>query len=310
MWTAGVSGSVWPQLLLLQGGALALGSGRPGLGLWISAAGDGRDWTHTDVVAQHNRSVPAAQAFANLLQTTGYVGLSEIDDDVILMAYDRTEGLSTNNNKVGDMTEVYAVRINVSVQVGQAVKAVKSDDDDESRFAASAGRVFTAEEDRLQKIEMQKLIATSPKLQELLAGGLMKDMGRNPVETILQHKDTPEVVELMEIVNPGFAERHGIGQYEGMPLTKHSPMHNEDDAAKMKKIADSPRLRRVLETHPFFARSDYFDPSVDLEADVAKYSDDRELMEVLAILKPEVYAAKSKGKKRRGTKKTRTRLEM
>ena len=64
-------------------------------------------------------------------------------------------------------------------------KAVKSDDD-ESRFAASAGRVFTAEEDRLQKIEMQKLIATSPKLQELLAGGLMKDMGRNPVETILK----------------------------------------------------------------------------------------------------------------------------
>ena len=64
-------------------------------------------------------------------------------------------------------------------------KAVKSDDD-ESRFAASAGRVFTAEEDRLQKIEMQKLIATSPKLQELLAGGLMKDMGRNPVEAILK----------------------------------------------------------------------------------------------------------------------------
>ena len=116
MWTAGVSGSVWPQLLLLQGGALALGSGRPGLGLWISAAGDGKDWTHTDVVAQHNRSVPAAQAFASLLQTTGYVGLSEIDDDVILMAYDRTEGLSTNNNKVGDMTEVYTVRIHVTVQ--------------------------------------------------------------------------------------------------------------------------------------------------------------------------------------------------
>ena len=102
MWTAGVSGSVWPQLLLLQGGALALGSGRPGLGLWISAAGDGKDWTHTDVVAQHNRSVPAAQAFASLLQTTGYVGLSEIDDDVIAVQFGRASAVDYSSSSDDD----------------------------------------------------------------------------------------------------------------------------------------------------------------------------------------------------------------
>ena len=40
----------------------------------------------------------------------------------------------------------------------------------------STNKVYTAEEDRLQKIEMQKLILSSPKLQKLLGNGLMDEI--------------------------------------------------------------------------------------------------------------------------------------
>jgi hypothetical protein len=51
--------SVWPQLLLLQNGALVLSSGRPGLGFWVSPHGDGTLWTGYDVCKEHTKLAPA-----------------------------------------------------------------------------------------------------------------------------------------------------------------------------------------------------------------------------------------------------------
>lgn len=36
--------SVWPQAVLMSTGILAVSSGRPGVGLWLSQAGDGEAW--------------------------------------------------------------------------------------------------------------------------------------------------------------------------------------------------------------------------------------------------------------------------
>ena len=57
---------MWPQLLLLSNGVLALSSGRPGLGLWVSADGSGDSWVFTNVAKEHNRhfAPPSPLAFA------------------------------------------------------------------------------------------------------------------------------------------------------------------------------------------------------------------------------------------------------
>jgi hypothetical protein len=60
--SAGLPWSVWPQLLLLSNGVLALSSGRPGIGLWLSADGAGEAWEYYNIAAEHNRHAAAAAA--------------------------------------------------------------------------------------------------------------------------------------------------------------------------------------------------------------------------------------------------------
>ena len=101
--------AVWPQLLLLSNGVLVLTSGRPGLGLWVSAKGDGGEWEFHNVAAAHNSFIidplsdPLAftakvanvtshtspAAVANGRQTTAYTGLAEVSPGVVLLTYDR-----------------------------------------------------------------------------------------------------------------------------------------------------------------------------------------------------------------------------
>ena len=57
-WTRPVPTAAWavyPQLRALPNGALVLASGRPGLGLWVSADGTGDSWAFSNLCAQHNR---------------------------------------------------------------------------------------------------------------------------------------------------------------------------------------------------------------------------------------------------------------
>ena len=81
--------SVWPQLLLLSNGVLVLSSGRPGIGFWVSSAGDGDTWQHYDVQTQHNRLVrlPAHRYGVNSTGTSSYTAMVEIEPGVVLLAY-------------------------------------------------------------------------------------------------------------------------------------------------------------------------------------------------------------------------------
>jgi chondroitin AC lyase len=115
--------SVWPQLLLMQSGALVLSTGRPSIGLWQST-NDGADWVQqADVIEQHNLHVPAEYHYLNNHSTTSYTGLVEVERGVLLLTYD----------KQGATQEVFAVRIAVSSPGGDtstasAVQPLKSDD--------------------------------------------------------------------------------------------------------------------------------------------------------------------------------------
>ena len=101
--------SVWPQAVLMGSGVLAVSSGRPGVGLWLSASGDGAAWEYHNVIAQHNNHVPRERrypsAYANVSKatdpdscdtshcmTTAYTGLVEAEPNTLLLAYDRRHG--------------------------------------------------------------------------------------------------------------------------------------------------------------------------------------------------------------------------
>ena len=70
---------VWPQLLRLSNGALVLGSGRPGIGFWLSPEADGTgEWIGYDVEAEHNKLLPHDMYTPNATSTTSYTGIAEV----------------------------------------------------------------------------------------------------------------------------------------------------------------------------------------------------------------------------------------
>lgn len=100
--------AVWPQLLRLSNGVLALASGRPGLGFWLSADAAGERWVGHDVQAEHNRHVPS-DPFETSSETTSYTGMAEAEPGVVLLSYDKIGA-----RRVGDVQRVYSVRITVT----------------------------------------------------------------------------------------------------------------------------------------------------------------------------------------------------
>lgn len=146
--------AVWPQLLLLSNGVLALSSGRPGIGLWLSHAGDGEAWEYHNIAAEHNgalsrQKMPAALAFAAEVasvtnasspavfaqgrQTAAYTSLVELEpalgpgggESTALLFYDRLRvGCPTSETEAwcqahglgydGGEDFVFAMRLRVS----------------------------------------------------------------------------------------------------------------------------------------------------------------------------------------------------
>jgi hypothetical protein len=104
----GVMYGVWPQLLRMSNGALVLASGRPGIGLWISTAGDGAEWSGFDVQAMHNLNLPS-DPFTNESETTSYTGLAEVEPGVVLLAYDKVGAA-----RRGNLQKVFSVRVAVA----------------------------------------------------------------------------------------------------------------------------------------------------------------------------------------------------
>ena len=144
--------SVWPQLVLMSNGILALSSGRPGVGLWLSLAGDGLEWTeYHNVIAAHNKLSPTYQRYppqysntslatgpdscdTHHCMTTAYTGLVEVEPGVLLLAYDRRHGCETW--PVGHTNEVYSMRVRVSAKHDDHAifDTLKSDDEAVKRY--------------------------------------------------------------------------------------------------------------------------------------------------------------------------------
>ena len=111
--------SVMPKLVRMLSGAVALTSGRPGLGLWLST--NGSSWRHFDVIREHNILVPQFKMDGS--ETSAYTGLVEVEPNVLLLTYDKVVKRRSAHDL--GLNQVFAVRINVSD--GSTV-ALKSDD--------------------------------------------------------------------------------------------------------------------------------------------------------------------------------------
>ena len=148
-----VTWAVSPNLLALRSGAVVLTSGRPGVGLWVTSfpdrGSDAHTWQYHDVLAAHNAGVsdpahryPAADASVqnasshdstwivnaanprgsrdmDLAASTSYTGLIALDDETLLLSYDRlSSGWRGPPGRLGDSDRVFAMRV-----------TIKSDDD-------------------------------------------------------------------------------------------------------------------------------------------------------------------------------------
>ena len=128
--TQSVAWAVWPQLLRLSSGVLALSSGRPGIGLWLSADGAGEHWEYHSVCAEHNRHLPAESGLrynaemANVSsnsssqgpspgQTTSYTSLVEVSPGVVMLQYDRMRVGCTGTADLCGRDFVFSMRIRI-----------------------------------------------------------------------------------------------------------------------------------------------------------------------------------------------------
>ena len=111
--------AVWPQAILLSNGVLAVSSGRPGIGLYLSPTATpsgGEEWMVYNVTAQHTKHLPS-DPWLPEDQTTSYTSMAEIEPGVVLLAYDKRRGcVDCNGEKgvVGKTEKVYSVRVNVT----------------------------------------------------------------------------------------------------------------------------------------------------------------------------------------------------
>ncbi len=89
--------SVQPSAAVLPSGVIVLSGGRPGVSAWIDERGDGAEWTRIDLSAHHNAQVPdephvTTDGDATKHSTTGYTEVVVLDDQNLLVIYDRLRG--------------------------------------------------------------------------------------------------------------------------------------------------------------------------------------------------------------------------
>jgi hypothetical protein len=95
--------AVDPRVAVMKDGTLALTSGRPDINLWLNADGTGKGWQPIDLLAHHNAFQPQEPIQRNDTQgwayyggrSTGYTEVVAIDDQNVLIVYDRTAASST-----------------------------------------------------------------------------------------------------------------------------------------------------------------------------------------------------------------------
>lgn len=116
--------SVDPRLAVIPDGTVVLSGGRPGVLMWFSANGTGKDWQLIDLVDHHNAfhpdealrrysSSPGGSFYARSGGSTGYTEVVAVDDAHVLCVYDRSpEGKmvrQASEKQVEDVGENWSV---------------------------------------------------------------------------------------------------------------------------------------------------------------------------------------------------------
>jgi hypothetical protein len=139
---SGWAWSVDPRLAVVKDGTVVLSGGRPGVLMWFSADGSGKDWQVIDLVDHHNAfhpddpmarysPAPGAAFYADAGGSTGYTEVSTLDSSHVLCVYDKSplgaetrmrgEMLTTPENKgsaaARDSWSVWAVRATLTKNI-------------------------------------------------------------------------------------------------------------------------------------------------------------------------------------------------
>lgn len=119
-------GSVQPSLVTLPNGTVSLSGGRPGLFLWLNAAGDGVTWEQLDLRKNHNSSTPADYIHESeditpktpfhhyRHETSSYTQTIALDETHLLVVYDRGPHGGEKIEKISPETNsLWVVRVEV-----------------------------------------------------------------------------------------------------------------------------------------------------------------------------------------------------
>ena len=111
---------VQPRVVQTANGTIVLASGRPGIGLWISTDARAQSWQYIDLAAIHNsfqsdasyRIEPLDPSHPEKMwQTTSYTGLVEIENNRLLLLYDRDPERAPSGPN--DLSRVFVMPIEI-----------------------------------------------------------------------------------------------------------------------------------------------------------------------------------------------------
>ena len=109
--------SVQPSIAMMKDGALVLTGGRPGIFAWINTSGDGDDWLQVDLLSNHNEqysqeSINVGGGFSLAAQTTSYTEVVPLDEQSVLVMYDRIpHGWSAVPRDSQDTNSIWIVKL-------------------------------------------------------------------------------------------------------------------------------------------------------------------------------------------------------
>ena len=106
-----------PSIAMMKDGALVLTGGRPGIFAWINTSGDGDDWLQVDLLSNHNEqysqeSINVGGGFSLAAQTTSYTEVVPLDEQSVLVMYDRIpHGWSAVPRDSQDTNSIWIVKL-------------------------------------------------------------------------------------------------------------------------------------------------------------------------------------------------------